>query len=143
MFLAKRNSFQAFARKVLKSGVRLTQEEIERETAAVKKITAGPLSREKNIVTILDFGKLPRTPFYFIDMELCEISLEDYIYPSEPLNSTQSIPFFVKEAPPPMKARQIWNIMKQIANGVVYLHGLGIVHRDLKPPNSTFLILPP
>jgi len=110
------------------------------EITAIKKIIGeSSLSYEKNIIRFIQFGRLPKAPYYFIDMEFCEITLEQYIYRSEPLGPNENIPFFVKDAPPPMKAQQIWNVMKQITNGVAYLHSIGMAHRDLKPANGNFI----
>jgi serine/threonine protein kinase len=73
-------------------------------------------------------------------MELCDINLHDYIYRKTPFDLSKSIPFFVRDASPPLKAQQIWNIMREIVSGVEYIHGHGEVHRDLKPDNSMFLL---
>ena len=70
-------------------------------------------------------------------MELCDLNLFDFIHRStQPL---ESVPFFIKDAPPPLKAQQIWNVMKHVTEGVNYLHTLNLVHRDLKPENSIIL----
>jgi serine/threonine protein kinase len=99
-------------------------------------------SRERphpNIVAVLNHGKIPNAPYYFFDMELCDLNLHDYIYRNTRPNPSESIPFFIKDAPASLKAQQIWNIMKQIASGVKYVHSHGAVHRDLKPANSISL----
>jgi serine/threonine protein kinase len=135
------SQFQGFARKVLQIGFTVTQEEVDREQNAITKITSGSLSREMNIIEVLRLGKLPRTHYHFIDMELCELPLDRYIDRTEPLKPDETIPFFFKDHPPPMKSQQIWNIMKQVANGLAYLHSVGWAHRDLKPANSTYIYL--
>jgi len=92
-----------------------------------------------NIVQVLKHGLLSYHPSYFIDMELCELNLHDYIHQvppsaqSEP--TTESIPHFEKGAGA-VSVQQIWKVMSQIANGVEYIHRKGYVHRDIKPANG-------
>ena len=78
-------------------------------------------------------GELRNSQDLFIDMELCDLNLLEYIDPG--LQGSKPI-MFVRDQPPPVKARQIWNVMLQIATGVDYLHGKHVVHRDLKPANG-------
>jgi len=91
----------------------------------------------QNIVAVINHGHLPNGPHYFIDMELCDINLHEYIYRQKPFDPSESIPFFMKDAPPQLKAQQIWHVMSQISSGVKYVHSHREVHRDLKPANST------
>lgn len=85
-----------------------------------------------NIVTVLKIGDLP--PCVFIDMELCELNLDDYIYCKKDPSAVAT--YFIKDQIPPLKSQQIWNVMFNIAKGVEFLHGKGMIHRDLKPLNS-------
>jgi serine/threonine protein kinase len=55
---------------------------------------------------------------YFIDMKLCDLTLQHYM-----TNKATA-------------SEHIWNIMKDIAGGVSFLHANGLVHRDLKPSNG-------
>ncbi len=89
-----------------------------------------------HIVTILQLGEFrnAHTQYYFIDMELCDLNLADFIH--GPASSNPSIPSLVKNVSPPLRALQIWNVMMQIAKGLVYIHSLDVVHRDLKPANG-------
>lgn len=48
----------------------------------------------------------------FIDMELCDINLEDYIFSESKLSN--AVPHFIKDPPAQVKAAQIWNIMHQV-----------------------------
>jgi serine/threonine protein kinase len=113
---------------------RIQREDIEHEAQAITKICGQGAHR--NIVAVLKLGELRDTSYYFIDMELCDLNLAEYIHRQALPNPLESIPYFIKDAPPPMKAQQIWNIMQQIASGIKYIHSLKVVHRDLKPTNG-------
>jgi serine/threonine protein kinase len=112
-------------------------EEIENEVRVIKKL-CGP-GTNTNIVEVLKIGELHGSGCYFIDMELCDITLLQYIYsvPPTPEYDRRSFPCFVRDAPSSLKATQIWNVMKHISNGVVFIHSMNEIHRDLKPSNST------
>ena len=127
------NMEKAFARKLLLMP-RIERIEIEHEALAIRKICEN--GSHSHIVEVLRLGQLRNTDYYFIDMELCDMNLAEYIHRPTPPNPSDSIPYFIKNAPPPLKAHQIWNIMKQIASGVSYIHTLNMVHRDLKPTNG-------
>jgi len=109
-------------------------EDVENEVRAIKKLCGG--GAHTNIVEVLRLGELVGSPYFFIDMELCDLTLEDYIYRNSPVSD--SIPQFVRDASSSSKAMQIWNIVKQIASGVTFIHSQDEVHRDLKPRNGTF-----
>ena len=90
----------------------------------------------KNIVSVLKFGGLPNSSYYFIDMELCDLNLDVYIHRTDTPNASESIPYFIKNASPDLKALQIWHILRQIADEIQYIHSHGLVHRDIKPANG-------
>ena len=93
----------------------------------------------QNIVTVLYISQLPESRHeLFLDMELCDLSLEDYLYPGS--SKDHMILHFIKDALPPSKSCQIWHIITHITSGIQFLHSLNLVHRDLKPSNGT---LPP
>ncbi|XP_056911014.1 eukaryotic translation initiation factor 2-alpha kinase 1 isoform X1 [Takifugu flavidus] len=69
---------------------------------------------------------------FYIQMQLCERSLKDWIFernmkPKEEL--TSNCPYECVDAD------QTFKLLKQIVEGVEYIHSRGIMHRDLKPRN--------
>ncbi len=78
-----------------------------------------------NIVTVIRQGGVKDTALYYIDMELCDGNLEQFMQEHSPSNAK------------PIDMEQIWSIMRQIARGVAFIHSQGEVHRDIKPRNST------
>jgi serine/threonine protein kinase len=115
---------------------------VENETRAIKIC----MSREHpNIVTILHYGRLSSDHFY-IDMELCAINLDDYIYDTSSARSKVQneancegiSPVFVpNECSFQLQLQNVYTIMSQISDGVKFLHMEKLAHRDLKPSNGT------
>jgi len=122
---------KTFARKLIRPWAGIRQADIDNEVRAINKLCK---SKHSNIVQVLDYGRLKADGvFYFIDMELCEISLEKYIQ-GETINdlinwNTVHIHNEVHE--------HAYIIMQQILNGMIYIHCLNEVHRDLSPNNGT------
>jgi serine/threonine protein kinase len=94
-------------------------------------------------VHVLDHGWLSSpVEYYFIDMELCEFNLHDYIYgdrsalfkfpPSDILDAV----LVPQDDFVCMKVENVYCIMTDVTNGLEYIHSCGQVHRDLKPKNS-------
>lgn len=90
-----------------------------------------------NIITVLRH-KWRGHPFsyYYIDMELCDVSLHEYIYFERP-ELPENPAFISNFALLPMKMLNIWTIMIQITQGLVFIHTHKQVHRDLKPRNGS------
>ena len=126
---------QSFARKL----IRIPRVEAKVIDTEIRVLTE--LSREgihPHIVAVLRIGELPNSQDLFIDMELCDLNLAEYIYGSKPRDLVPT--FFIKDQSPPMKASQVWTVMLQLAKGVEYLHRKAIIHRDLKPANGNCCI---
>lgn len=104
---------------------------MEKEVHAIEKL-CGP-GTHVNIVEVLNHGLLSNYPYYFIDMELCDLTLQDFIYRQSPPNPSETMPYFAEGQ---SSVGQIWSIMSQIANGVEYIHQRQQIHRDIKPGNG-------
>jgi len=101
-----------------------------------------------HIIEVLKHGWLRGTTdkFYFIDMELAELSLAEYIayvFHNKPLPSRFGI--LSEEFDPVFSSRHctqlqrlhtIFTIGSQVAKGLEFVHQSGYVHRDLKPANG-------
>ena len=79
----------------------------------------------KNVVEVLRAGRIPRTFFYFIDMERCDFNLEAYISGNwVPKVPQRDVSVGISE---PLK------VMMDIAGGISFIHSHKEIHRDLKP----------
>jgi serine/threonine protein kinase len=112
-----------------------TTEDVLNEARAINILYAK--SRPENLVAVIAHGWIPEIPIYFIDMELCEGNLDDFI------QSPQSFSLFLSGNPRLLNINFVtyqpchtWDIMEQIAAGVAFIHKCNEVHRDLKPQNG-------
>lgn len=87
----------------------------------------------RNIIKIYGDGQLRNSTFHFIDMELCDFDLKEYLLCRTGINQSRVPQDFI---PTEYGTVQIWDIMRQIAEGVAFIHSHGEVHRDLKPRNG-------
>ena len=110
----------------------VTGEEITREVDVINK-----LSKHENLVDILDNGWLAGTSsMYYIDMELCAYSLAEYI---KDLKHVTVLDSLASKQPTAIKSlKHIMEILRQIANGLRYIHGKELLHGNLKPTNGIF-----
>ena len=91
------------------------------------------------MVPVLKHGWLANSPYYFVDMMLCSLNLQQYIdgVYSEEMNSLirirEDLRFLVKEN---RDFIRMTDIIKQITMGLQYIHKSDVIHRDLKPRNG-------
>ena len=90
----------------------------------------------ENIVILLGHGPFPNDQYY-IDMELCALTLHSYIV--DDYKSAFGIDNYLDpvQSDSTLTCMSMWGILSHIASGLKFIHGLGYVHRDLKPKNGT------
>lgn len=97
-----------------------------------------------NIIRILGHGWLPKpTSYFYIDMDLCDSNLHDYIYGArivqhmgEHLDNEPNPVYAPNDCTLLIKLRNVWTILTHICDGLNYIHKHGQIHRDLKPRNG-------
>ena len=83
--------------------------------AFTKEIVNWSRLKHENIVELCDMNILP---IPYLEMELCDKSLE--------------------EVPKPMSVEEATSIIYDVAKGLKHAHSKGIIHQDLKPSNILF-----
>lgn len=105
---------------------KLESGEVRNEVRAIKKLCDGT---HENLIHVFAIGELSESTHVFIDMELCAFNLKDY-------NKSNWMYDVAHGHSPDFIAARTWRIMRQIANGLVFIHSHGEVHRDIKPQNG-------
>jgi serine/threonine protein kinase len=130
-------TIEIFARKIIRLWGDLTEDDVNNEMRAVDKLCRTN-DTHPNIVTVFDYGRISQF-IYFIDMELCDLNLERWIYRSWDENAAKKMPFLTTELPSRARVGQVWDIMEDITCAVAFIHSKLEIHRDLKPANSVYL----
>jgi serine/threonine protein kinase len=120
-----------FARKLLKPFSALSENEILNEFRAIKKLCIPP--SHENLVAVYRYGKLTESLYYYIDMEVCDLNLEEYIYEFDFKNPSTSHEGQTLLA---LHTKSLMQIMRDISRGLTFIHENREVHRDIKPRNS-------
>lgn len=113
-----------------------TREDLLNEGRAIDKVFSQGSS--ENLVAVLRHGWLaPNSPFYHIDMEMCNGNLEDYMQGRKPERfCITANPRLLGATFNDIAILNVWDIMEQIASGLEFIHRCHEVHRDLKPQNG-------
>jgi len=134
---------ECFARKLLRPFGQTTRHDVENEVKAISKICA--TDGNQNVICILKHGPLYSTDYYYIDMELCDINLADYINPAYDrtlLLPTEELwkakmPVVIMHTSKFRDHREnVYTIMGHIVSGLEFLHQHRLAHRDLKTKNG-------
>ena len=105
---------------------------IDNELRVIKKIDR--LGGHVNIISMLRYGKLI-TGQHYLDMELCTLTLEEFIEGG--LKSVLGLSrYFNPSSTEACKSLTMWEIIKHVCRGLNFLHSNGELHRDLKPSNG-------
>lgn len=116
--------------------------DIQNEIRAVDKLCSP--GTHKNIVAVLGHGQLPNMPYFYLDMELCDLDLGTYGKGTWTEILEKRLEMYSSEVHakliPVLGLLQIREIMKDITRGLTFIHLEGEVHRDLKPANGDFSI---
>jgi serine/threonine protein kinase len=128
------NKGQVFARKLIRLTGYITEEDVNNEMRAIVKLCMTE-NTHKNIVTVFDYGRLASF-HYFVDMELCDLNLERWIYRTWDQATANRLAFLTSELPHRARLGQVWDIMEDIIRAVAFIHDKHEIHRDLKPSNG-------
>ncbi len=104
--------------KILRADLDVLDEHLERFFQEARTIAK---MRHPHIVQLYDFGQFQDT--YFMVME--------YI-PGDSLDKKLKA---ARASGRPLPGVQVWRIIKQLGEGLTYIHQQGIIHRDIKPAN--------
>lgn len=95
----------------------------------------------ENLIKIYEHDMLqPNHAVYFIDMELCEINLDEYIHGH--LTDIHGLLNWDQVVCEGQESFLIYTIMQQILLGLIFIHGHDEVHHDLTPQNNKLTSFP-
>jgi serine/threonine protein kinase len=94
-----------------------------------------------NIVQVFQYGKHEIGGGYYVDMELCDLNLDRYLE-GEELPNLKKWSELRKRAVQYGTTSDIFDIVGDIIDGLIFIHGQGEAHRDLTPQNSTTFLNP-
>lgn len=122
--------YQSFARKLVRTTLKGN---LDNEVRAINKLCK---TSHPHIVQVLRHGflKVDRT-FYFFDMELCHANLAKYIK-GDATDGLENWCILRKQMD---FAFHVFDILEQIVDGLIFIHGHQEVHRDLHPENGESL----
>jgi serine/threonine protein kinase len=112
----------------------LSDDEILNEFRAIKKLCIE--NSHENLVAVYRYGKLPDSPYYYIDMEFCDLNLHECIYEYERKDHSAF------KGLSQLDTKALLQIMRDVSRGLTFIHEHKEVHRDIKPNNSNAPVFP-
>ena len=110
----------------------MSERDIVNEVRAMELLCRG---LHDNIIAISSHGRLlPLHAFYFIDMELCDLNLQEFIESTK--KNVHGLMDWDVTIETGSGLFAICAIIQQILMGVNFIHSHNEVHRDLNPQNS-------
>ena len=110
----------------------ITEKDIEQEARAVDKLCR---TTHENIIKIYQHGRFsPESPNYYFDMELCDVTLEEYIYGRK--TGVRGLVDWETARKEGQHEFLIIAIMQELLSGLAYIHEQDEVHRDMTPQNG-------
>jgi serine/threonine protein kinase len=123
---------QVSARKIIRE-VNDFNEVIKNEASVVTKLC---MCGHPNIIQVFNHGRMSEYPYYFIDMELCDLTLDDYVTQRWAPQGEERGSYFMGKLSVMEKMKQTADILNDVTTGVAFIHQQKAIHRDLKPSNS-------
>jgi serine/threonine protein kinase len=109
--------------------------DISNEVRAIEKLCK---HGHENLIRVFNHGLLKLNhSIYFIDMELCELNLDEYLHNT--ITGVPGLPSWEFGISNGHASFLIFAIVQQIIRAIVFIHDQGEAHRDLAPQNSSFL----
>lgn len=123
-----KSNLQIYARKLIPSELK---KDVENEVRAIDRLCK---NSNPNIVQVLRHGLLKLTPSYYcIDMEFCDSSLRQYM-DGETVQYLQDWAVIFRQGDE--RRHFILGFIRQVLNGLIFIHDQGLVHSDLSPDNG-------
>jgi serine/threonine protein kinase len=116
---------QVFARKLIPLQRAPTENRTAENELRVMAKIAG--HNHRNIITVFKYGEFPDLTHAFIDMDLCDMNLDEYN------KASWTVALIHKGSE---HETRTWKITSEIAGGLQFIHEQGEIHRDLKPSNG-------
>jgi serine/threonine protein kinase len=106
------------------------------EAKVIDALRAGG-TEHRNIVAVYCHGPLDERQYY-IDMELCLLSLYEYIHYDLKICFGLKSYWSTRPTHSTLSCLSFWGIADQVVSGLEFIHSQGYIHRDLKPQNSIY-----
>ena len=123
---------QSLARKVITDSNPETIKQHKKEVESLRLLQAEP-EPHPNIIQYIQDGMRTPSSICFIDMEFCEMNLEQFIHGTRTVTGTYGLPQWDKENP---DVFLIIAIFQQLLSGLDFIHRKNLIHRDVDPKNS-------